>query len=165
MTSTSTPDSESRDAEVETDSQNGSEPAFSLLRTPSTKQKSSAPRRSLFILEIPQSQSSATLDAAETKTTDTIDMSDFISIPLPPPPPAPSLLPLKTRTGRKLGAPTAVDSKTKVAVDTPLLADDEASPGEHCEERKDDENEVVKGKKAMIMRGSGADEKESDVED
>ena len=155
----STPDLEARDAEVEADTQNG------VFCKTSTKQKSSAPR-SLFILERPQSQSSAILNAApETKTTNTIDTSDFISIPLPPPPPAPLLSPLKTRTGRKLGAPTAVDSKTKVAVDTPLLADDEASPGEHCEERKDDENEVVKGKKAMIMRGSGADEKESDVED
>ncbi|KAK7455728.1 hypothetical protein VKT23_010761 [Stygiomarasmius scandens] len=41
VTSASTPG----DAEVETDSQNGSEPAFSLLRIPSTKLKSSAPRR------------------------------------------------------------------------------------------------------------------------
>ncbi|KAK7455727.1 hypothetical protein VKT23_010760 [Stygiomarasmius scandens] len=72
-------------------------------------------------------------------------MSDFISIPLPPPPLAPLLSPLKTRTGRKLGAPTPAGSKTKAAVDTPLLADDEASPGEHCEEREDDENEVIRG--------------------
>ncbi|KAK7434027.1 hypothetical protein VKT23_020426 [Stygiomarasmius scandens] len=163
VTSTSIPESEAHDAEVEADTQNGNEPVFSLLRTPSTKQKSSAPRRSLFILEKPQSQSSATLDVAPETT---IDMSDFISIPLPPPPPTPLLSPLKTRTGHKLGAPTPASSRTKVVVDTPLLADDEASPGEHCEEREDNENEVGKGKKAMIMRGSGrADEKESDAED
>ncbi|KAF9254775.1 hypothetical protein L218DRAFT_951290 [Marasmius fiardii PR-910] len=74
-------------------------------------------------------------------------------------PPSPVLSPVKTRNGRRHGL--VAKSKTgTVSIDTPSLADDEASPGvgEGGEGEESSDEEPAKAKTGRIMRGRGRGE-------
>ncbi|THU93341.1 hypothetical protein K435DRAFT_725485 [Dendrothele bispora CBS 962.96] len=158
--------------------QQGMEP-FSLLRTPQNSRKPYIPRRSLYVLEKPTTSFVAT-DAenvpengagAEPENTINTDKTIYSGeVVTAPPPPPPLLSPLKTRTGRKIGA---VPARKGNQLDTPSLADDEASPGLEAsgkdgskDEESDGEVNPEQGRKGMVMRGiKQMDEKDESADE